>query len=158
MRFTRSVWSSVSTLQLEGRRLFLSSKLSNQWAVVEAPADGESLRQRRFLLAVAGLSAALFLPVMGRGFIHDDFVHLYSVACGSLWQGLTRANGGPFYTPVAWLTFKVDWILWGKNPFMMAAGNLLLHIANITLLYAFALKLWRSQIAARWAALGFALL
>jgi hypothetical protein len=40
----------------------------------------------------------------------------------------------------------------------MAAGNLLLHIANITLLYAFALKLWRSQAAARWAALGFALL
>jgi len=41
---------------------------------------------------------------------------------------------------------------------MLAAGNLLFHIANIALLYAFALKLWRSQVAARWAAMGFALL
>ena len=75
-----------------------------------------------------------------------------------MWYGLTHANGGPFYAPITWLTFKLDWVLWGKNPFLMAAGNLLLHIANITLLYAFAFKLWRSRTAARWAALGFALL
>jgi hypothetical protein len=95
---------------------------------------------------------------MGRGFIHDDFVHLHSVAYHSMWHGLTHANGGPFYAPITWLTFKLDWVLWGKNPFLMAAGNLLLHIANITLLYAFAFKLWRSRAAARWTALGFALL
>jgi hypothetical protein len=118
----------------------------------------EISRPRLFLLMVAGLSAALFLPVMGRGFIHDDFIHIYSAAYHPLRRGLTCANGGPFYTPITWLTFKLDWVLWGKTPFMMAAGNLLLHIANITLLYIFALKLWRSQIAARWAALGFALL
>jgi hypothetical protein len=118
----------------------------------------ENSKSYLFLLAVAVLSAALFLPVIGRGFIHDDFVHLHSVAYHPLRHGLTCANGGPFYTPVAWLTFKLDWVLWGKKPFLMAAGNLLLHIANITLLYAFALKLWRSQVAARWAALGFALL
>jgi hypothetical protein len=118
----------------------------------------EISRLRLFLLTVAGLSAALFLPVMGRGFIHDDFIHLHSAAYHSMGEGLTRANGGPFYTPVTWITFKLDWILWGKNPFLMAAGNLLVHIANITLLYTFALKLWRSRIAARWSALGFALL
>ena len=111
-----------------------------------------------FLPMVAVLSVALFLPVMGRGFIHDDFIHLHSAANHSLRQGLTCANGGPFYTPITWLTFKLDWILWGRNSFLMTLGNLLLHIANIALLYAFALKLWRSQVAARWAALGVALL
>jgi hypothetical protein len=115
-------------------------------------------KSRLFLLAVGGLSAALFLPLMGHGFIHDDFIHLHSVAYQSIWHGLTRANGGPFYAPMAWLTFKFDWLLWGKSPFMMAVGNLLLHVSNITLLYAFVLTLWRSQTAARWAALGFALL
>ena len=115
-------------------------------------------RRHLFLPMVTVLSAALFIPVMGHGFIHDDFVHLHSVAHHSLRQGLTCANGGPFYTPITWLTFKLDWLLWGRKPFLMAAGNLLLHVANITLLYAFALKLWRSQVAARWAALGFALL
>src|SRR5262245_25702426 len=123
-----------------------------------ARADRVDSRSRLFLLMVAGLSAALFLPFMGRGFIHDDFVHLHSAAYHSMWHGLTHANGGPFYAPITWLTFKLDWVLWGKNPFLMAAGNLLLHIANITLLHAFALKLWRSRAAARWAALGFALL
>ena len=118
----------------------------------------EISRPHLSLLIIAILSAALFIPFMGRGFIHDDFVHLYSVAYHPLRRGLTCANGGPFYTPVTWLTFKLDWILWGKNSFLMTLGNLLLHIANITLLYAFTLKLWRSQVAARWAALGFALL
>jgi hypothetical protein len=118
----------------------------------------EISRPHGSLLMIAGLSAALFLPIMGRGFIHDDFVHLYSAAYHPLRRGLAYANGGPFYTPITWLTFKLDWILWGKNSFLMALGNLLLHIANITLLYAFALKLWRSQVAARWTALGFALL
>jgi hypothetical protein len=118
----------------------------------------EISRPHLALLMIAGLSAALFLPIMGRGFIHDDFVHLYSAAYHPLRRGLAYANGGPFYTPITWLTYKLDWILWGRKPFLMAAGNLFLHIANITLLYAFALKLWRSQVAARWTALGFALL
>jgi hypothetical protein len=118
----------------------------------------EISRQHLALLMIVGLSAALFLPIMGRGFIHDDFVHLYSAAYHPLRRGLAYANGGPFYTPITWLTFKLDWVLWGKNSFLMALGNLLLHIANITLLYAFALKLWRSREAARWTALGFALL
>jgi hypothetical protein len=126
--------------------------------VVEAPLHMAGSKSRLFLLAVAGLSAALFLPVMGRGLIHDDFIHLYSAAYHSMREGLARANGGPFYTPLTWLTFKLDWILWGNNPFLMAAGNLLIHIANITLLYVFALKLWRTRVAARWSALGFALL
>jgi hypothetical protein len=118
----------------------------------------EISRPHLSLLMIAGLSAALFFPIMGRGFIHDDFVHLYSATYHPLWRGLAYANGGPFYTPITWLTFKLDWVLWGKNSFLMALGNLLIHIANITLLYAFALKLWRSQVAARWTALGFALL
>jgi hypothetical protein len=138
--------------------LILILKWLNRRPAGAAPAGIPVSSPALFLLGVAGLSAALFLPVMGRGFIHDDFIHLYSVAYHSMRQGLTRANGGPFYTPVTWLTFKLDWLLWGKNPFLMAAGNLSVHIANITLLYAFALKLWRSRIAARWAALGFALL
>lgn len=118
----------------------------------------EISRPHLTLLMIAGLSAALFIPLMGRGFIHDDFVHLYSAAYHPLRRGLAYANGGPFYTPITWLTFKLDWVLWGKNSLLMALGNLLLHIANITLLYTFALKLWRSQVAARWTALGFALL
>jgi hypothetical protein len=143
---------------VQGKEIILSLKESSQMRVVEALPHMEGSRQSPFLLAIVVLIAALFLPIMGRGFIHDDFIHLYSAAYHSMREGLSRANGGPFYTPLTWLTFKLDWILWGKNPSLMAAVNLLVHIANTTLLYVFALKLWRTRIAARWAALGFALL
>jgi hypothetical protein len=111
-----------------------------------------------FIMIIAGISTALFLPVMGHGFVHDDFHHLYSAAYHSIHHGLTRANEGQFYAPIAWLTHRLDWILWGQKPFLSAMTNLLLHIANIGLLYTFVLRLWRSEIAARWSALGFALL
>ncbi len=107
---------------------------------------------------IAGYSVALFLPMIGRGFIHDDFVHLYSVVYDPLWHGLTKATGGPFYAPLAWLTYKFDWMLWGWNPLAFAAVNLTLHISNILLAYHLAFGLYRSVIAARWAAIGFALL
>jgi len=113
---------------------------------------------RLHALMIAGYSAALFLPLIGRGFVHDDFVHLYSVVFDPLRQGLTKANGGPFYAPLAWLSYKIDWMLWGWNPLAFAAVNLTLHISNILLVYHLALRLYRSVIAARWAAIGFALL
>jgi hypothetical protein len=100
----------------------------------------------------------LFLPMMGHGFIHDDFVHLSSAAYDPLWQGLTKATGCQFYAPFTWLTFKLDWMLWGMNPFGFAVANLTLHITNILLLHRLAFLLYQSEIAARWAALGFALL
>jgi hypothetical protein len=111
-----------------------------------------------FILIIAGISALLFLPVMGHGFVHDDFHHLYSAAYHSIRHGLTRANEGMFYAPIAWLTHRIDWILWGPKPFLSATTNLLLHIANIATLYTFVLRLWRSEIAARWSVLGYALL
>jgi hypothetical protein len=114
--------------------------------------------ERFHYLTISIFTFLLFLPMMGHGFIHDDFVHLFSVAYDPLWSGLTKANGGPFYAPLAWLTFKIDWVLWGWRPMAFAAVNLILHAANIILVYHLALGLYRSVIAARWAAIGFALL
>ncbi|HKX28181.1 MAG TPA: hypothetical protein VJ302_10835 [Blastocatellia bacterium] len=128
-------------------------------------AGDDSLRSSRVpawikhhLLAITGFSIALFLPLMGHGFVLDDFAHLHSAAYDPLWHGLTRATGGWFYAPAAWVTYKIDWMLWGWSPFSLTATNLLLHLANIILLYLLALKLWRSRVAAKWAAFGFALL
>ena len=96
--------------------------------------------------------------MMGRGFILDDFGHLFVAGQESVRFGLTRASGGPHYAPVAYGSFKVDWIFWGARPFPWAVSNLLLHIANTWLLYFVALGLWRSHAAAWWAGFGFALL
>jgi hypothetical protein len=107
---------------------------------------------------IAAFSAALFLPIIGRGFMQDDFDHLYSVAHYSLLSGLTRIQGGAFFAPVAWLSYRIDWDFWGYNPFAFALTNLILHLANIVTVYYLANRLWQSNIAARWAAIGYSLL
>lgn len=110
------------------------------------------------LLGLVAVNAVLFIPVMGRGFLFDDFGHLYVAAHESLAFGLTRASGGWFYAPVAYLTFKADWLLWGLQPFPWAATNLIIHMANVLALYLLAWRLWRSPMGAWWTAFGFALL
>ena len=116
-------------------------------------------RRYFFLLTLVFFSFALFLPFIGHGFIHDDFEHLGSVVFQTLDIGLTKATGGPFYAPIAWLSFKFDWFLWGShNAFPFAMTNLTIHSANIILLYCFVERLWRDETAARWAVLGFFLL
>lgn len=107
-------------------------------------------------LALAAFSAAIFLPLIGRGFVHDDFMWLSSVAHETRAYGLTHPTP-TFYTPLTWLSFKLDWTLWGLHPFPYALENLLLHIVNTLLLYRLALGLWQSRAAAWWTAFGFAL-
>lgn len=114
-------------------------------------------QNRNYVTALIVLNGLIFFPLMGRGFIHDDFVHFRSAAFDSVWQGLTHATGGMFYAPLAWLSFKIDWLIWGQNPFLSATINLLLHITNILLVYYLVRFLCRSNKAAFWAALGFAL-
>lgn len=108
-------------------------------------------------LALAAFSAAIFLPLIGKGFVHDDFMWLASAAHRSRWYGLTHPTP-TFYTPLTWLSFKLDWTLWGLRPFPIALENLLLHIVNTLLLYRLALRLWQTHTAAWWTAFGFALL
>lgn len=108
-------------------------------------------------LALAAFSATIFLPLIGRGFVHDDFMWLSGVAHGSRWHGLTHPTP-TFYTPLTWLSFKLDWTLWGLRAFPYALENLLLHIVNTLLLYRLALRLWQRHTAAWWTAFGFALL
>src|SRR5689334_10226465 len=99
------------------------------------------------LAALAAFSTVLFAPLMGRGFILDDFGHLFVAGQNSVRFGLTRASGGPYYAPVAYVSFKLNWLLWGARPYPWAANNLLIHIANTLLIYWLALRLWRSAVA-----------
>lgn len=116
------------------------------------------IRDNAVLIGAIVFNLILFLPIMGRGFFIDDFDHLASVNWGTLSQGLFKINGGPFYTPIAWLSYKIDWELWGGNPFAFATTNLTLHLLSIVLIYNFVLRLKGSRVSAGWAAWGYALL
>src|SRR2546421_12148469 len=116
-----------------------------------------SSRVKVHLLLLIGFNAALFLPMIGRGFVLDDFMLLATLIFRSPWDGLTHAHGA-FYTPLTWLWFKADWFLWGMNAFPFALENLIIHIANALLVYRLALGLYKDESAAWWTALGFILL
>jgi 4-amino-4-deoxy-L-arabinose transferase-like glycosyltransferase len=95
---------------------------------------------------------------MGGGYLHDDFVLLSSAAFEPLAAGLTSANGGTFYAPLTWLTFRSEWYFWEQNPFWSASVNLLLHLINVVLVYSLGRLFTRSHPAALIAAAGFGIL
>jgi hypothetical protein len=46
--------------------------------------------------------------------------------------------------PVTWMTYGLDYVLWGLDPFGYHLTNLALHAANTTLVYVVALRLFRA--------------
>jgi hypothetical protein len=114
-------------------------------------------RVKVHLLLLVGFNVALFLPMVGHGFVVDDFQLLAALAFHPFSFGLTHAHGA-FYTPLTWMWYKADWSLWGMNAFPFALGDLVVYIANALLLYRLALTLYQDESAAGWTALGFSLL
>jgi hypothetical protein len=116
-----------------------------------------SSRVRVHLLLLIAFNLVLFLPIIGHGFVVDDFLLLTTLAFHPFSFGLTHAHGN-FYTPLSWIWYKTDWSLWGMNAFPFAVGDLVVYIANALLLYRLALTLFKDESAAGWTALGFTLL
>lgn len=99
-------------------------------------------RSRNALLAFLALAAALpFLPALTAGFLEwDDAVLL---AENPHWRGfafadvrwmLTTVFGGP-YQPLSWLSYALDFTLWGADPAAMRATNYALHAASSALFF-----------------------
>ncbi|MDD5304568.1 MAG: hypothetical protein PHS14_15840 [Elusimicrobia bacterium] len=91
-------------------------------------------RSRTALLALLALGATLpFLPALTAPFLEWD--DLFNLAENPNWRGFSPANvrwmtttmfGGP-YQPLSWLSYALDFTLWGANPTAMRATNYALH-------------------------------
>lgn len=121
-----------------------------------APAAPGFLRAERLPLLLAALAAFLaFLPALGADFVtwDDDWNFLNNQSFRGLgpkqlyWM-FTTFLGGP-YQPLTWLTFGLDYTLWGMNPFNYHLTNLLLHSAGAALFYALSLRLLRAALPGR---------
>jgi hypothetical protein len=95
------------------------------------------------LLAIAVLAAAVltaFLPALESGFapLDDDVNFVHNLAYRGLgaqqlaWMFTTRHLG--HYIPLSWMSFGLDYLLWGMNPFGYHLTNVLLHLLNSLLL------------------------
>jgi len=97
--------------------------------------------------AIAGVTFAVFAPALLNGFVEwDDHVNLlknedYRGLGLTQLRWMFTATLMGHYIPVTWLTFGLDYLLWGMEPFGYHLTNLLLHAVNAVLVYALARRL-----------------
>jgi len=101
-------------------------------------------------LVIFTLTALVFLPALWNGFVDwDDNVNLLQNPNyrGLGWTQLKWMFGGNntnFYMPLTWLSFGLDFTLWGMNPAGYHLTSLLLHALNACVFYFVALRLLRA--------------
>jgi Flp pilus assembly protein TadD len=106
-------------------------------------------------LVIFGLTFLAFLPSLWNGFVDwDDPLNLLENPHyrGLGWEQLTWMFGGNktnFYMPLTWLTYGLDYTLWGMNPAGYHLTSLILHSLNACVFYFVALRLFRAARAAR---------
>lgn len=115
--------------------------------------------------ALVALAATVpFLPALGNGWVNwDDPIYLLE---NNWYRGLSRENLrwmftarlSSHYQPMVWLTYALDFKLWGMNPAGYHLTTLLLHGFNAALFFLLALRLLAkgSVAGAAFAALLFA--
>jgi protein O-mannosyl-transferase len=108
---------------------------------------GATLVLYALAVAVVLLTLAFFLPTLSNRFVdRDDFRLLIDNsnyrdldAAHLRWMLTTFYSG--FYEPVTWLTFTIDYFLWGLDPLGYHFTSLAVHSANALLFYFIALRL-----------------
>ncbi|MGN6720082.1 MAG: hypothetical protein ACTHLX_22160, partial [Candidatus Binatia bacterium] len=92
--------------------------------------------------AIVGFATFVsFLPTLWNRFVEwDDYENLISNADyrGLAWRQLswmfTTVHVGP-YQPLSWMTYGLDYLLWGMNPNGYHLTSLLFHAANAIFFY-----------------------
>ena len=104
---------------------------------------------RRDAALVAVLTLLVFSPALGNHWV--EFDDLFNFGDNPHYRGLgwdqlvwmfTTAWGG-HWTPIAWLTLGLDYVVWGMNPLGYHLTSVLWHAANAALVFAVAARLLR---------------
>ena len=104
---------------------------------------------RRDAALIAALTLVVFSPVLANDWVEWD--DLFNFGDNPYYRGLgwprivwmfTVAWGG-HWTPIAWLTLGLDYVVWGMNPLGYHLQSLLWHAANAALVYVVAIRLLR---------------
>lgn len=115
-----------------------------------APAGGLRSSSRWIIPALLPLVVVAVFPLALLGkFQWDDYPLLIDNAAyrGLAWSNLRwmfSTNLMGHYMPVTWITYGLDYSVWGLDPFGYHLTNLALHAANTTLVYVVALRLFRA--------------
>ncbi len=111
------------------------------------------LRCALLLCAILALTAVVYLPGLGGGFMFDDSSNivdnkalvLTSVAPRELLRAAMSSPSSELRRPLASLSFAFDIYHAGLDPRQMKRTNLLIHLANVLLVFLLAFQIWRLQ-------------
>jgi tetratricopeptide (TPR) repeat protein len=111
-------------------------------------------------LVIFLLTFVVFFPALQNGFVNwDDDENLLGNPSyrGLGWPQLrwmfTTFHGG-HYQPLTWVTFGLDYLLWGMSPFGYHLTSLILHACNAVLFYFVALCLLSVALSKPTASMG----
>ena len=95
-------------------------------------------------LVIAAVVFVTFIPALRNRFVEwDDYINLFENRKyrGLGWAQIKWMFSSTLmghYIPVTWLTFGLDYTLWGMNPLGYHLTNVLIHTANAVVFYAVA--------------------
>lgn len=128
---------------------------SQEAVAAETPAAGDARRTAVWVRLVIVLAVlACFAPALGAEFVDWDdpsnFIenpHYRGLSPAHLRWMFTTMLGG-HYQPLSWMTFALDYTVWGMRPAGYHLTNVILHAANALLVYALAMALMPPATAA----------
>jgi protein O-mannosyl-transferase len=110
-----------------------------------------SRRKTAIVCALVLLTVAAHIRGLNGQFVDwDDTTHITqnpvirSLSPANLWAMFTLP-AAKLYVPMTWLTFAVDYQMWGHNAFGYHLTNLLLHAANTILVFFLVFRLMRAR-------------
>ncbi|MBN1558150.1 MAG: tetratricopeptide repeat protein [Lentisphaerae bacterium] len=110
---------------------------------------------------VAGLAAfAVQARALLCGFVYDDHVDIRAVDAvftAGGWKDLLFSGSAELYRPAKYLSYHLDWLVWGWRPFGFHATSLLLHAIVAVLVWRLLYRVLRGRAGATAGALWFAL-
>ena len=99
------------------------------------------------------ITIVVFIPTLQNGFVNWDdesFLVANSNYRGLGWQQFRWMFTTCYLSscmPLTWVTYSLDYVFWGMNPFGYHLSSLLIHAANAVLFYFVSLRLLRLSVS-----------
>ena len=136
----------------------------------------KKLNTKLVIILLIMITAVVYAPSLKNDFVWDDYIVIVDNTFIKSWEnfptifskayltpvevltsgGLT-GSGETTYRPVVTISYFFDYWIWKLNPFGYHFSNILLHLANVILLYLFVYLLVKNKYIALLSALIFAL-
>src|SRR3989344_1442716 len=127
--------------------------------VVQSPLFLHEWNNLLFLGLLAAASIAVYFPVLGHGFVQWDDYQLVveNLLVRSFSPKIFWTFDPELYVPLTLLSFQIEYALAGPQVFLFHLTNLILHVANVGLIFFLLKKFFKEDLLAFAGALLFAL-